>query len=166
MQRAGADLDGDTAASGDAAHAAALRLLTVRARSQAELEERLGRRGFEAGAVALALERLVAVGLIDDDAFAAAVAESRAARGMDAAAVALELRERGVDAALAARAAAAAMPAEDRAERCRQVAGARLAQLDGLSPQTQFRRLSAYLARRGYAAEVVHSVVSDLIEFD
>jgi len=166
VQRAQGSLDGDQAASADAAHAAALRLLTVRARSHAELEERLRQRGFEAEAVARALERLVAVGLVDDGAFAAAVAESRAARGMDAAAVALELRERGVDPALAARAAAEAMPAEDRVERCRQVAEARLAQLDGLSPATQFRRLAAYLARRGYATEVIHSVVGDLLEFE
>jgi regulatory protein len=159
-------LDGEVAASADAAHAAALRLLTVRARSRAELEQRLTQRGFEPGAVARALQRLEAAGLVDDAAFAAALAESRAARGMDAAAVTLELRERGVAPALAARAAGEAMPAEDQAERCRRVAEARLAQLGGLSPATQFRRLSTYLARRGYAPEVIHSVVSDLLEFE
>lgn len=166
VRQAAASLDGQAVASADAAHAAALRLLTVRARSRAELEQRLSQRGFEPGAVAAALERLEAAGLVDDVAFAAALASSRAARGMDAAAVALELRERGVDPALAARAAGDAMPAEDQAARCRQVAEARLAQLGGLSPATQLRRLAAYLARRGYAAEVIHAVVSDLLEFD
>jgi regulatory protein len=161
-----ASLDGDVAASADAAYAAALRLLTVRARSRAELEQRLTQRGFEPDAVAQTLERLGAAGLVDDDAFAAALAESRAARGMDAAVVALELRERGVDPTLAARKADQAMPAADRVERCRQVAEARLAQLGGLSPTTQARRLAAYLARRGYATEVIRSVVGDLLEFE
>ncbi|HET9005190.1 MAG TPA: hypothetical protein VFQ04_00630, partial [Actinomycetes bacterium] len=43
----GAPLDGERAGSADAAHAAALRLLTSRARTRAELRQRLEDRGFE-----------------------------------------------------------------------------------------------------------------------
>ena len=60
----GAPLDGERAASADAAHAAALRLLTTRARSRAELRQRLEDRGFEAAAVAETLDRLERVGLV------------------------------------------------------------------------------------------------------
>jgi regulatory protein len=162
----GAPLDGERAASADAAHAAALRLLTTRARSRAELERRLLERGFAAAAVAETLDRLERVGLVDDRALAEAVAGGRAERGLDAPAIAAELRDRGVDPALAERAAQAAVPGDVRADRCRQVAEARLAQLEGLPPATQLRRLAAYLARRGYPAELAESVARDLVPLD
>jgi regulatory protein len=159
-------LDGERAGSADAAHAAALRLLTARARSRAELRQRLEERGFEAAAVAAALDRLERVGLVDDAALAELIAEGRAERGLDVPAIIAELRDRGVDPALAERAAQAAIPAEDRADRCRQVAEARLAQLHGLPPPTQLRRLATYLARRGYPPELAESVARDLIPLD
>jgi regulatory protein len=162
----GAPLDGERAGSADAAHAAALRLLTTRARTRAELRQRLEQRGFEAAAVAETLERLERVGLVDDAALARTAAEGRAERGLDAPAIAAELRDRGVDPAVAEQAAYAAVPAEDRADRCRQVAEARLAQLAGLPAPTQLRRLASYLARRGYPPDLAESVARDLIPLD
>src|SRR5215213_3325925 len=139
-----APLDGERAASADAAHAAALRLLTTRARTRAELRQRLEDRGFEAAAVAETLDRLERVGLVDDAALARTVAEGRAERGVDAPAIA----------------------AETRADRCREVAEARLAQLAGLPAPTQLRRLASYLARRGYPPELAESVARDLVSLD
>jgi len=162
----GAPLDGDRAASADAAHAAALRLLTTRARTRAELARRLEERGFAAAAVAEAVARLERVGLVDDAVLSADVAESRAARGLDAPAIALELRDRGVDPAVAERAAQAAVPDELRAERCRQVAESRLAQLGDLPPAARLRRLATYLARRGYPAELAEAVSRELVGLD
>jgi regulatory protein len=162
----GALVDGERAASADAAHAAALRLLTTRDRTRAELRHRLEERGFGDAAVAETLERLERVGLVDDAALAETVAEGRAERGMDAPAIAAELRDRGVDPAVAELAAQAAVPAEDRADRCRQVAQARLAQLDGQPPTTQLRRLAGYLTRRGYPPDLAESVARDLVGLD
>jgi len=163
---AGAPLDGERAGSADAAHAAALRLLTTRARTRAELRQRLEQRGFETAAVAEVLARLERVGLVDDAALAETVAEGRAERGLAAPAIAAELRDRGVDPEVAERAAQAAVPAEDRADRCRQVAEARLAQLVGLPAPTQLRRLASYLTRRGYPPDLAESVVRDLVGLD
>jgi regulatory protein len=106
------------------------------------------------------------VDLVDDAALAQTVAEGRAERGLDAPAIAAELRDRGVDPAVAEGAARAAVPAEDRADRCRQVAEARLTQLAGLPAPTQLRRLATYLARRGYPPELAESVARDLILLD
>jgi len=149
-----------------AAREAALWLLTVRARSRAELERRLGQRGLPEEAAAAVLDRLEAAGLVDDEAFATAYAESRAGRGADAAVIARELRGRGVGPDLAARATAAAVPADEQAERCRQVAEARLARMEGLWPEVQFRRLAGYLDRRGYPAGLIDAVVSELVNFE
>ena len=162
----GAPLDGERAGSVDAAHAAALRLLASRARTRAELRQRLEDRGFEAAVVAETLDRLERVGLVDDAALAETVAAGRAERGLDAPAIAAELRDRGVDPTVAERAADLAVPAEDRADRCRQVAEARLAQLADLPAPTQLRRLAAYLARRGYPPELAESVAREVVGFD
>jgi regulatory protein len=158
----GAPLDGERAASSDAAHAAALRLLTTRARTRAELRQRLEGRGFEPAAVAEALDRLERVGLIDDAALAELVAEGRAERGLDAPAIAAELRDRGVDPAVAEH----AVPPEVRADRCREVAEARLTQLAGLPAPTQLRRLASYLSRRGYPPDLAETVARDLVPLD
>jgi regulatory protein len=161
-----APLDDERAASADAAHAAALRLLTTRARTRAELQRRLEEKGFTTAAVADTLDRLERVALVDDEALAGTVAEGRAARGLDGPAIAAELRDRGVDPAVADRAAQAAIPPDARADRCRQVAEARLAQLDGLAPAAQLRRLAGYLARRGYPPELAEAVARELVELD
>jgi regulatory protein len=158
--------DPDRAGSADAAHAAALRLLTARARTRAELERRLVERGFAGEAVTSALDRLERVGLVDDAALAALVAEGRAEQGLDAPAIALELRDRGVDPGLAEAAAEAAAPADQRRERCRQVAEARLGQLGGLDPEARRRRLAGYLARRGYPPEIAEPVTRELVPLD
>lgn len=63
-------------AGGRSAFAAALALLTGRALTVGELEERLQRRGFEAGSVVETIGRLVELGHLDDRRTAAAWAES------------------------------------------------------------------------------------------
>lgn len=165
VRRAGGDdLKDGAAASEDAAHAAALWLLESRARTRLELQQRLGRRGFEAGAIARALDRLSAVGLVDDEVFARDLASSRAGQGVDASRIVVELRDRGIDPELAARIAGESAPGSDRADRCRELAEARLSKLQGLDPQVQFRRLAAYLARRGYPGDIVENVVRELVD--
>ena len=156
-------LEDSTAGSEDAAHAAALWLLESRARTRLELDQRLRRRGFEAAAIERALDRLRAVGLVDDEAFARDLASSRAEQGVDAARILVELRDRGIDPDLAARIAGESAPQHDRAERCRQLAEARLVRLRGLRPEVRRRRLAAYLGRRGYPGDVVENVVNELV---
>ena len=162
-RRGPAELEDGVAGSADAAHAAALHLLTARARTRVELERRLQQRGFEPAAIGETLDRLAAVGLIDDEALARDLASSRAAQGVDASMIAVELRDRGVDPAVAAD---AAVPTGERTERCRELARSRLAKLQGVSPEVQFRRLAAYLTRRGYPAEIVETVVDELVDLD
>jgi regulatory protein len=76
----------------------------------------------------------------------------------------VELKDRGVDPDLATRIAGESAPHADRAERCRELAEARLAKLRGLRPEVQYRRLAAYLVRRGYPGEIVEPVVSELVD--
>jgi regulatory protein len=134
-------------------HERALGLLAVRMRSRRELERRLLQAGFEADEVRAELERLERVGLIDDDAFARAVVESRVGRrGESRRVVAGKLAQAGV----AAETAVAALDdlAGDEQDRADALAATKASKLAGLEPHVAFQRLYGFLARRGYPSEV------------
>src|SRR6185312_4189888 len=75
-----------------------LRLLTARSRTRAELSGQLTKRGYPADVSAQVLDRLAAVGLVDDAAFAEQWVESRrSSAGKGRRALAAELHTKGVD---------------------------------------------------------------------
>src|SRR5947209_5787543 len=122
----------------------ALRLLRVRDRSRRELERRLLRAGFEPEEVAAALEDLTAVGLIDDERFAAAVAEhARSGRIAGRRAVMSSLMASGVDRETAERASGSLEDGET--ERAQALADRQAAKLRGADPEKAFRRISGML---------------------
>jgi regulatory protein len=146
-------------------HERALGLLAVRQRSRRELERRLVQAGFDAGEVEGELERLERVGLLDDDAFARAVVESRmGARGESERVVALHLARAGVSAQVA-RAALDDAPDDDEA-RATRLAEAKATRLAGLDPHVAFQRLYGFLARRGYQPDVARAAARRALAVD
>ncbi|ONH31283.1 recombination regulator RecX [Pseudofrankia asymbiotica] len=140
-----------------------LRQLAVRARSRAELAGTLRRRGVADDVAEAVLERLTAVGLIDDDAFATAVVSSaRENRGLARRGLAVELRRRGVDDDVAAAALADVGGADEEAT-ARELVARRLRTMAGLDRQVQLRRLVAMLGRKGYPTELAVRVVTELL---
>ena len=134
-------------------HERALGLLAVRQRSRRELERRLVQAGFEPDEVADELERLERVGLIDDEAFARAVVESRmGSRGESRRVVAGKLAQAGVAGDVAVTVLDEAPEADE--SRAQRLADAKAPRLAGLEPQVAFQRLYGFLARRGYGPEV------------
>jgi regulatory protein len=130
-------------------HERALGLLAVRPRSRRELEGRLLAAGFEAEEVSSVLGRLERVGLIDDEAFARAVAEqSFGNRRAGARAVRASLAAKGVAPETAATVIEELGGDED--ERAVELARSRVTRLRGVPPERAFPRLAALLARRGY----------------
>ena len=126
----------------------ALRLLSVRSRSRAELRRRLTQAAFEPAEVEEVLEDLERVGLVDDDRFARDLVGDRAAvRLTGARAIRAELLRLGVRAEVAE---AALAEAGDEAERARALALKRAPRLRALSPEAAYRRLYSLLLRRGY----------------
>jgi SOS response regulatory protein OraA/RecX len=135
-------------------HERALGLLAVRQRSRAELERRLVGAGFGAEDVAAELRRLEQVGLIDDRAFARALAErSVVRRGEGRRVVARRLATAGVARAITDE-VLQDLSSEDESERALSLAGSRVTRLGGLSQDKAFSRLSGFLLRRGYSPEV------------
>ncbi|OBB25131.1 recombination regulator RecX [Mycolicibacterium peregrinum] len=140
-----------------------LRLLTVRARTRAELIEQLTKRGYEEDLSAKVLNRLTEVGLIDDEDFAEQWVRSRHANsGKGKRALAVELRKKGVDKEVIDAALADLDPAAER-QRAEQLVRDKLRRerLDGDDGDVKVtRRLVGMLARRGYNQSMAFDVVS------
>ncbi|GFG76361.1 recombination regulator RecX [Mycobacterium botniense] len=143
------------------ARALCLRLLTARARTRAELESQLAKRGYPEDVSARILDRLAAVGLVDDTAFAEQWVQSRRANaGKSKRALAAELHAKGLDDDVIT-AAVGGIDAGAEWERAERLVSARLRRenLDGDQLRVA-RRLIAMLARRGYSQTMAHDVVS------
>ncbi|MFO7637740.1 MAG: RecX family transcriptional regulator [bacterium] len=128
-------------------------LLSYRARTEKEMQERLARKGFAPDIVAAAMDRLRELRLLDDEQYARDFTRDRVTIGRKGKwNVRGELMKRGV-ARKAIEAALAEAPdelavARDLAARYRQ----RHARLE---PEVLRRRLYAMLARRGFSPDVI-----------
>jgi regulatory protein len=138
----------------------ALTVLTARPRTAAELTTALLRGGGAADVVAEVVERLTAVGLVDDAAYARAYAEREAGR-RGPRAVVDALQRRGIDPALA-REVAFQGDADDVRAAALAVGRTALPRWRGLDTIVVERRLAALLARRGYSQGLAYAVVREL----
>ena len=147
------------------AHALCLRLLTARARSRAELIGKMAKHGYPDDVVETVLARLVAVGLVDDEDFAAQWVRSRQAySGKGKRALAAELRIKGVDTEVIA-AALDGIDAGAERLRAEQLVERKLRRellADGDDAKVM-RRLVGMLARRGYHQSMAIAVVTDAL---
>ncbi|WP_433760430.1 recombination regulator RecX [Nocardia sp. CA-135398] len=139
---------------------ACLRLLAVRARSRAELAQRLAAKGFTPEITERALDRFTEVGLIDDAAFAEQWVHSRHTfSGKGKQALAQELRRKGVSQSDAA-SALEAITADDEEQRATELVRRKLRTMPAnLDRDKTIRRLVAMLARRGYNQSTAFTVV-------
>jgi regulatory protein len=143
--------------------AVALRMLERQPRTRAELARGLSRRGVPPEAVEAVLDRFAEVGLVDDEAFAAAWVRTRhAGRGLARRALAAELRQRGVDADTVS-SALAEVSADDEEAAARALVARRLAALARLPVEVQQRRLVGMLARKGFGAGLAGRVVREAL---
>jgi regulatory protein len=135
---------------------AALRLLTLRAHSELELRQKLGRRQFPKDEIDSAVERARQLGYVDDAEFARALAAHRA-RTRGPALIAAELASKGIDRD-AAREALATVHRDELVAAAR-----RLAARDAGADR---RVVMARLLRRGFPGEIVREVVGPRVERD
>lgn len=152
---------GDDAQGGiEQAKEAALRLLAVRARSRAELAQRLSAKGYPLEVIEQVLDRLAEVELIDDADFARQwVRQRHGFSGKGRRALEQELRRKGVSQEDSA-AALDTVTADDEYERATELVRRKLRSLPaGLDREKAIRRLVGMLARRGYGHSVAYAVV-------
>jgi len=148
------------------ARALCLRLLTARARTRAELEAQLVKRGYPDDVSTSVLDRLAQVGLVDDEDFAEQWVRSRRQNaGKGKRALAAELRNKGVDSELIDSALADIDAGAERS-RAEQLVRDKLRREklgdpgDRDAENKVARRLVGMLARRGYHQSMALDVVT------
>ena len=163
--RARAEIAPERATSIDDAREAALQLLDRARRTRFDLGRRLKDKGYASATVAEALDRLAAVGLIDDVEYARAFLASRwSRRSAGWRRLELELRRRGVAAADVAAARArleAEVGASDDLAAARRVVSQVARRYAGLDPRVRRQRLYALLARRGFDGDAIRRALDD-----
>jgi regulatory protein len=139
-----------------------LRLLTLRARSRAELADALAARDVPEDAATRVLDRFAEVGLIDDAALAASLAGAQhRVRGLARRAVAAKLRQRGLADELDD--ALSSIDSDSERIRARELVDRRRRALAGLPAEVQARRLVSLLARKGYPSGMAYAIVREAL---
>ncbi len=135
---------------------AATHYLSYRPRSEAELRERLYRRGFDDGSVETVLKLLKEQGLVDDVAFAQFWRDNRQSfRPRSGWLTRQELRQKGVAGDIIDQ-VIAAVDDNDSAHRA---AASKLRSLPRTDYQSFHRRLADHLKRRGFSYGVINDTV-------
>ncbi|GAB3807907.1 hypothetical protein GCM10028798_33210 [Humibacter antri] len=142
----------------------AIHQLARRGMSRWELEQVLAKREVDADTAAAELDRLESLGLVDDAALAVSVVYAMHTRkGSGRAAIEGELRRRHLDDTVIAD-AMAELGSDDELERATELAAARARQLRSVDYEVAARRLSGYLARKGYDGEVIRPAVRTALD--
>lgn len=141
----------------------AVRMLAAGGRAKGDLKRRLVEKGEKGDHAAAAVERLAAQGLLDDGAYARQYVRSRAgAHGRQR--LAFDLSRRGVSRELAKAAVdeVLADPSIDARASLDRLAEKRLRSLASLDEPTRRRRVTAFLARRGFGAGEIRDALARL----
>lgn len=148
----------------EAAREVALRKLDAHACSRAELTSAIEGRGFSADLALQVVDRLEAVGLVDDQAYADALVRSRfSGTGASGRALREVLVRKGLEPGIIER-ALSQISRDDEAERAAQLVARKRQSLAGVPRQSAYRRLCSMLARKGYSPSVASNAVRDALD--
>ncbi len=148
---------------GSRATDAAVQFIAYRPRSEREVRDRLRKREYSDEAIEIAIEKVHHWGYLDDAEFARLWVDNRVQhRPRGERLLAQELRQKGVD-----RDVIATVLEEtelNEYDAALELARKRAPRLANLDPQTAERRLSQYLARRGYGWDVIRPVLEAVLK--
>jgi len=139
----------------------ALVYLGAQARARKEVERKLARK-YPAEVATQVVERLAGGGWLDDAEFARIYVRSHPEHGQRR--LAVDLARRGVDRAIAATAVQELVGKQDAVAQAREAAASRLSRMTGVDRETAQRRLSGFLARRGYDFEAISGALAPLLQ--
>lgn len=143
----------------EVAHERALKFLSYRPRSEAEVRRNLKSKGVDEPVIETVVTRLKEAGLVDDATFAKLWLENRSTfRPKSRRVLRAELRQKGVSAETAED--MLTETADD--EAAERVARARAPRLKGLPREEFLRKLGQFLARRGFDYETISPIVERL----
>lgn len=156
------DRDDPAADPREVAREIALRLLTVKSRTRAELLAGLAKRGVPDAVASDVVERFEELKLVDDAEYARAWAQGQQRRMKSARVLKQELRRKGVDDEILDD-TFASVDADDDYAAAYALARKKLRTLASLEPQVRDRRLAGALARRGFAPDVCWRAMKDAL---
>ncbi|WP_432823341.1 regulatory protein RecX [Trichloromonas sp.] len=147
----------------DSPLAAALRLLTLRDRSEQDLAGRLRRKGHDEAAIAATLQRCREFGYLDDSRFARQRAKGLLASGRAVGSRLLtELKQQGIDEQTAREAAAEASAEIDPDQLLTELLQKRFADFRyAEADERQRRRVIQYFMRRGFSLSRVLAILKE-----
>jgi regulatory protein len=136
-----------------------LHQLARSAKSTHQLRQILEKREIPSEIAERVLERFTEVGLIDDQAYAETIVNSRRNfKGLSKSAIKRELNEKGVPPAFI-ETAIESISAEDDFEAAKELAARRIRQMTSLTREVRERRLAGYLGRKGYPSSIVFASI-------
>ena len=136
-----------------------LHQLARSAKSTQQLRKILEQREIPSEIAERVLIRFTEVGLIDDQAYAETIVNSRRNfKGLSKSAIKRELNEKGVPAPLIEQ-AIESITAEDDLAAAQDLAARRIRQMSALAKDVRERRLTGYLGRKGYPSSVVFAAI-------
>ena len=136
-------------------------MIELQLRPRRELARRLAARGFPPPAVAEALDRLEAVGLVDDRVYAEGFLRRRVRlRPRGTLLLEQELVRRGIDRPVVARALAEVLAGRDELALAQAALAKRAAGWQRLEPAVARRRAAAALRRLGFPAGVIRAALA------
>ena len=155
-----------TGASQEEAFNRAVKFLSYRARSEAEVRRKLAQLGFSRGTVEGAVKKLLSLNLLNDENFARAWTVSRVeGRGYGPLRVERELRQKGVAKDLIGRVLDETCGRQQGMDRARALLEKRFRGKD-LSDAKNLRRAVSFFRRRGYRDSVIAEVLMRPLEDD
>lgn len=153
------EADDETARQTRKTSGLAIRQLARRGMSRWELEQLLTKREIAPEVFGPELDRLETLGVVDDASLAASLAFTQHSRkGLGRTAIEQELKRRHIDPELI-EAALADIGEDDELERATELAVKRIGQLSAYDDETVRRRLHGFLARKGYASDIVRQAM-------
>ena len=141
---------------------AAYRYLSYRARSVAEVRDKLTEKDFAAEVVAEVIADLQHQQLLDDREFARRWVEARLQRAHGARKLAQDLRHKGVAASVVDEVLAEYSTALESGERAAELLSKQAWRYQGLAPDKAKRRMLGFLARRGCDLEMARAAVEQV----
>ena len=141
---------------------AAYRYLSYRARSVAEVRDKLTEKDFAAEVIAEVVADLQRQKLLDDREFSRRWVEARLPRAHGARRLAQDLRHKGVAAGVVDEVLAEYAPVLDSSERAAELLSKQTWRYRGLAPDKAKRRMLGFLARRGCDQEMARAAVEQV----
>ena len=144
----------------------ALKLISFKARSVAELRGRMKLKRYPEDIVTDVIDSLTKQGLLDDEKYAKLFVNARVhGRPSGKRLVERELKQKGLSTDIVER-TLAGMHDYDEKKAARELVFTRFQKMTGISDQKKKSRLFGYLKRRGFASDVIFSVMDDLFRDD